>query len=76
LWEVLLSWKGTLTTGDKFTTRHQFSDQEECTSFVPVRGSQPHLIFSKGAEPYSDFQWYDLKNASEEFKFLSKQPTK
>jgi hypothetical protein len=76
LWEVLLSWKGALRTGDRFTTRRQFSDQEDCTSFVPVRGTQPHLVFSKGAQPYSDFQWYDLKHAREEFKYLSTLSTK
>ena len=73
LWEVLLSWKGNLRAGHRFTTRHQFSGQDSCTPFEPVRDTQPQLVFAKGAEPYSDFQWFDLKHASEEFEFLSKQ---
>ena len=74
LWEVLLSWKGGLKSGDRFTTRHEFSDADECTSYSPVRGETAFLLFASGREPYADFHAHYLHNSSHYFRFLSGKP--
>src|SRR5690606_36692729 len=55
LWEVLLSWKGDSKSGERFTTRREFSGSSECTSYFPLRDKSAYLVFGRGREPYEDF---------------------
>jgi hypothetical protein len=50
LWEVLLSWKGGLKSGDRFTTRQEHSGSSDCTSYFPVRNRSAYLLFGRGRE--------------------------
>ena len=74
LWEVLLSWKGGLKSGDRFTTRREFFSSSGCTSYFPVRDQAAYLIFGRGREPYEDFHNLDPAYASYYFRYLSDRP--
>ena len=74
LWEVLLSWKGELKSGDRFTTRREFSGSLGCTSYFPVRDKSAHLLFGRGREPYVDFHAHNPAHSPHYFRFLSKRP--
>jgi len=74
LWEVLLSWKGGLKSGDRFTTRREFSGSHFCTSYFPVRDKSASLLFGRGREPYADFHPHNPAYSSDYFRFLSEKP--
>ena len=74
LWEVLLSWKGGLKSGDRFTTRREYSGSPECTSYFPVRNKSAYLLFGRGREPYEDFHTHNPAYSSDYFQFLSEKP--
>ncbi len=73
LWEVLLSWKGPLVSGDKFTTRRNI-DLEQCTSYFPVRDTSARLIYARGQQPFADFHHHGVERSEYRFQFLSRQP--
>ena len=74
LWEVLLSWKGDLKSGDRFTTRREFFGESFCTSYFPVRDKSAYLLFGRGREPYSDFHAHNPAYSSDYFRLLSEKP--
>jgi len=74
LWEVLLSWKGGLKSGDRFTTRRYFSRSPRCTSYFPIRDKSAYLLFGRGREPYADFHAHSPEYSSHDFRFLSERP--
>ena len=74
LWEVLLSWKGGLRSGDRFTTRREFFASNPCTSYFPVRDKSAYLLFGRGSEPYADFHLHDPAYSTHYFQFLSERP--
>ena len=74
LWEVLLSWKGGLKSGDRFTTRREFADSLDCTSYFPVRDKSAYLLFGRGREPYADFHAHSPAYSPHYFRFLSEKP--
>lgn len=74
VWEVLLSWKPGLQSGERFTTRREFSGSPGCTSYRPVRDKSAYLLFGRGREPYADFHAHDPAHSSDDFRFLSRQP--
>ena len=73
LWEVLLSWKGPLVSGDKFTTRRNI-DLDQCTSYFPVRDTSARLIYARGQQPFADFHHHGVERSEYRFQFLSRQP--
>ena len=75
LWEVLLSWKGGLKSGDRFTTRRMFSPSP-CSSYFPVHSKEAQLLFARGQEPYSDFHPFNPQYASHYFQFLAGKPSR
>ena len=74
LWEVLLSWKGGLKSGDRFTTRREFSGSPDCTSYYPVRNKSAYLLFGRGREPFADFHAHNPAYSAHYFRFLSERP--
>ena len=76
LWEVLVSWKGSVKVGDKFTTRRKYGDVD-CTGYFSVDSKDARLIFARGTEPFADFDHHDINRPmSYYFKFLATKDRK
>ena len=76
LWEVLVNWKGGVKVGDKFTTRRTYGDVA-CTGYFSVDSKDARLIFARGAEPFADFDHYDINHPmGYYFKFLATKDRK
>ena len=73
---VLANWKGGVKVGDKFTTRRTYGDVA-CTGYFSVDSKDARLIFARGAEPFADFDHYDINHPmGYYFKFLATKDRK
>lgn len=68
IWEVLVSWKGKLHVGDRFTSREMVYSDESGPCFY--RYDKAMLLYLRGDQPYRDVFWYPLERATEQLQEL------
>ena len=71
-WEVLLSWKGELKSGDTLTTRRTF-DASPCSYEIRLADRNTYLLYGNGSEPYKYFRLIPAQQSSRYMQHLSKR---
>ena len=67
LWEVAVSWKGSLKPGDRFKTRQHLDRSGMCSPNAGIYSGESLLLSFRGSEPYRDFGKYSVDLHSELF---------